>query len=133
MRALSGILVAALAACSTPSDVVKTGDNAYRVRTNAGGGTPSDAEIKARGIARANEYCEAQGQRAVTTVGLSTGWHLFSMPTAEVQFFCDDRPASRAAASKAACGTPRHARGRRGAPPQSARHRRPAKIARPFD
>ena len=95
MRALTGILVVALAACSTPSDVVKTGDNAYRVRTSSGGGTPSDEEIKARGIARANEYCSAQGQRAVTTVGQSTGWHLFSMPTPQVQFFCDDRPASR--------------------------------------
>ena len=94
MRALIAILVATLAACSTPSDVVKTGDNAYRVRTSSGGGTPSDAEIKARGIARANEFCEAQGQRAVSTVGQSTGWHLFSMPTPEVKFFCDDRAAS---------------------------------------
>ncbi len=97
MRALITILVATLAACSTPSDVVKTGDNAYRVRTNAGGGTPTDAEIKERGIARASEYCGAQGQRAVTTVGLSTGWHLFSMPTAEVKFFCDDRAAAKSA------------------------------------
>jgi putative hemolysin len=95
MRALIAIFVVALAACSTPSDVVKTGDNAYRVRPNPGGATPTDAEIKARGIARANEYCEAQGQRAVITVGQSTGWHLFSMPTPEVQFFCDDRAAAR--------------------------------------
>jgi putative hemolysin len=95
MRALIGILVAGLAACSTPSDVVKTGDNAYRVRTSSAGANPTDAEIKARGIARANEYCEAQGQRAVITVGQSTGWHLFSMPTAQVQFLCDDRAAVR--------------------------------------
>ncbi len=101
MRALSGILVVALAACATPSDVVKTGDNAYRVRQTSSGGAPSDEEIKARGIARANEYCAAQGQRAVTTVGVSTGWHLFSMPTAQVQFFCDDRPASRPMAKAA--------------------------------
>ncbi len=101
MRALIGILVAALAACSTPSDVVKTGENAYRVRTSPGGGTPSDDEIKARGIARANEYCEAQGQRAVITVGLSTGWHFISMPTPQVRFFCDDRPASRQVAKAA--------------------------------
>ena len=101
MRAFTGIIVVALVACSTPSDVVKTGDNAYRVRQTSGGGTPSDEEIKTRGIARANEYCEAQGQRAVTTVGLSTGWHLFSMPTPQVQFFCDDRPASRPAAKAA--------------------------------
>ena len=93
MRALITILVASLAACSTPSDVVKTGDNAYRVRPSSGGGTPTDAEIKARGVARASEFCEAQGQRAVSTVGQSTGWHLFSMPTPEVQFFCDDRAA----------------------------------------
>ena len=97
MRAFTGIIVVALVACSTPSDVVKTGDNAYRVRQTSGGGTPSDEEIKTRGIARANEYCEAQGQRAVTTVGLSTGWHLFSVQTAEVQFYCDDRLPAKAA------------------------------------
>ena len=101
MRALTAILVATLTACSTPSDVVKTGDNAYRVRTSSGGGAPTDDEIKARGIARATEYCEAKGQRAVTTVGTSTGWHFFSMPTPQVQFFCDDRPASRPAAKAA--------------------------------
>ena len=104
MRAMTATIALALAACSTPSDVVKTGDNAYRVRPTAGGGTPGDDEIKARGIARANEYCEAKGQRAVTTVGQSNGWHLFSMPTAQVQFFCDDRPASRPVA-KAASGS----------------------------
>ena len=40
MKALTGILVVALAACSTPSEIVKTGPNAYRVRTDAGGGSP---------------------------------------------------------------------------------------------
>jgi hypothetical protein len=96
MKALTGILVLALVACSTPSEVVTTGPNAYRVRTNAGGGTPSDVDIKSRGIARANEFCEARGQRAVINIGVSSGWHLFSVPTAEVQFFCDDKLPTRA-------------------------------------
>ena len=96
MKALTGILVVALVACSTPSEVVTTGPNAYRVRTNAGGGTPNDSDIKSRGIARANEFCEARGQRAVINVSVSSGWHLFSVPTAEVQFFCDDKLPTRA-------------------------------------
>jgi hypothetical protein len=96
MKALTGIIVVALAACSTPSEVVKTGPNAYRVRTNAGGGNPNDTEIKTRGIARANEFCDAQGKRAVINVGQSSAWHLFSIQTAEVQFFCDDRLPPRA-------------------------------------
>jgi hypothetical protein len=91
MKALTGILVVALAACSTPSEIVKTGPNAYRVRTDAGGGNPNDTEIKTRGIARANEFCDAQGKRAVINVGQSSAWHVFSIQTAEVQFFCDDR------------------------------------------
>lgn len=99
MKALTGILVVALAACSTPSEIVKTGPNAYRVRTNAGGGSPSDAEIKTRGIARANEFCDAQAQRAVINVGQSSAWHLFSVQTAEVQFFCDDRLPPRPAST----------------------------------
>lgn len=101
MRALIGILVAALAACSTPSDVVKTGVNTYRVRPNAPGTAPNDADIKARGIARAHEFCDAEGKRAVITVSQSSGWHLWSMATAEVQFFCDDRAAGKPAAKAA--------------------------------
>ncbi len=97
MKALIGCVVLALAACSTPSEVVKTGAATYRVRTDAGGGTPSDAEIKTRGIARANEFCESQGKRAVINIGQSSGWHLFSVQTAEVQFVCDDRLPSRPA------------------------------------
>jgi hypothetical protein len=99
MKALTGILVVALAACSTPSEIVKTGPNAYRVRTDAGGGNPNDAEIKTRGIARANEFCDAQGKRAVINVGQSSAWHLFSIQTAEVQFFCDDRLPPRPASA----------------------------------
>jgi hypothetical protein len=103
MRALIGLAVVAIAACSAPSEIVKTGPTTYRVRTDAGGGNPSDAEIKTRGIARANEFCAAQGKRAVINVGQSSGWHMFSVQTAEVQFFCDDplpsRPASAASAS----------------------------------
>src|SRR5436305_11273806 len=102
MRALSALMLVAIAACSTPSDVVKTGPTTYRVRTTAGGGNPSDAEIKTRGIARANEFCEAKGQRAVINVGSSTGWHLFSVQTAEVQFFCDDKLPSHAVSSASA-------------------------------
>ena len=71
MRASIGLLVVAIAACATPSEIVKTGPTTYRVRTDAGGGTPSDADIKTRGIARANEFCDAQGKRAVINVGQS--------------------------------------------------------------
>jgi hypothetical protein len=102
MRALTALMVVALAACSAPSDLVKTGPTTYRVKTSAGGGNPSDAEIKTRGIARANEYCDAKSQRAVINVGQSNGWHLFSVQTAEVQFYCDDRlPAHSASAASA--------------------------------
>ena len=97
MRVVAAWVALAITACSTPSDVVKTGATTYRVRTSAGGGNPSDAEIKTRGIARANEFCEAQAKRAVINVGQSSGWHLFSVQTAEVQFFCDDPLPSRAA------------------------------------
>jgi hypothetical protein len=102
MRASIALIVLALAACSTPSDIVKTGPNAYRVRTDAGGGKPSDADIQSRGIARANEFCDAQGKHAVIDVGVSQGWHLWSVQTAEVRFFCDDRIAAKPAASASA-------------------------------
>jgi hypothetical protein len=102
MRVLIALAAVLIAACSTPADIVKTGATTYRVRTTAGGGNPSDAEIKTRGIARANEFCEAKGQRAVINVGQSTGWHLFSVQTAEVQFYCDDKLPTRPASSASA-------------------------------
>lgn len=89
----------ALAACSTPSDIVKTGAETYRVRSDAGGGSPNDAEIKARGIKRANEFCEALGKRAVITVGQRSGWFVFGLQTAEVSFYCDERLAARPAST----------------------------------
>ena len=98
MRASIWLVACALAACSTHSDIVKTGPTTYRVRPDAAGGTPSDADIKSRGIARANEFCDAQGKHAVINVGQSTGWHLWSVQTAEVQFFCDERVPTRPAA-----------------------------------
>ena len=89
------------AGCSTPSDIVKTDAGTYRVRTDAGGGSPSDAEIKVRGIKLANEYCDAQGKRAVITIGQTSGWFVFGVQTAQVNFYCDEpltpRPALPAA------------------------------------
>jgi len=102
MRAALWLVAGALVACSTPSDIVKTGPTTYRVRTDAGGTTPSDADIKSRGIARANEFCDARGKRAVIDVGQSQGWHFWSVQTAEVRFFCDDRLPGRPATSASA-------------------------------
>ena len=93
------VAVVALGGCSTVSnwmkpgpDVIKTGPDTYKVRAGAGGGSPSDAEIKARGIKLAGDYCDAQGKHALVIVTGSSGWHLFSTQTPEVSFVCDDVP-----------------------------------------
>ncbi len=96
MKFLIALTLLALAACSSAPDVDKTGPGTYRVRPEAGGGSPTDAEIKARGIQRANEFCAADGKRAVITVGQTTRWFVLGLQTAEVQFYCDDRPAAPA-------------------------------------
>ena len=96
MKSFVALALLALAGCSSAPDVVKSGPGTYRVRSDAGGGSPTDAEIKARGIKRANEFCEADGKRAVITVGQTTGWFVLGLQTAEVQFYCDDRPAAKA-------------------------------------
>ncbi len=100
MRAWIGIVILVLVGCSTKSDVVPSGAGAYMVRSNAGAAT-NDTEIKAYGIKRANEFCDAQGKHAVITVGQSTGWHLFSVQHAEVHFYCDDVLPNRASAKSA--------------------------------
>lgn len=91
---LSVLLV--LGGCSTAPDIVKTGPETYRVRPDAGGGSPTDAEIKERGIKRANEFCDAQGNRAVVTVGQTTSWFVIGLQSAEVSFYCDERKAAPA-------------------------------------
>ncbi|MGZ5203440.1 MAG: hypothetical protein ACXWCI_00875 [Caldimonas sp.] len=98
VAAVSLFSLFALAACSTPSDIVKTGADSYRVRPDAGGGSPTDADIKARGIRLANEFCSAQGKHAVVTVGRASGW-VVGMQRAEVSFYCDERPVSAKAST----------------------------------
>ncbi len=99
MRALTGILFLALAGCAAPADVMQTSPEMYRVRPTAGGvDTRNDSEIKAFGIKRANEFCDAQGKHAVITIGQSAGWNPFAMQTAEVHFSCDDKPIVKAPA-----------------------------------
>jgi hypothetical protein len=91
MRVFTGILVLAMSGCSTPSDVVPTGKNNYLVRPDASSGATTDADLKAFGIKRANEYCDAKGQRAIVTVGVSSSWLPMSSQHAEVRFTCIDK------------------------------------------
>jgi len=94
MKTFAVLAVLAVVGCSTAPDVVKTGADTYKVRPDAGGGSPTDAEIKSRGIKRANEFCDTQGKHAVITIGQTSGWFVFGLQTAEVSFYCDARPAS---------------------------------------
>lgn len=91
MRVLTGIFVLALSACATPSDVVPTGKNAYLVRPGASSGATGDPDIKAFGIKRANEYCDAKGQHAIVTIGVSSNWLPMASQHAEVRFTCIDK------------------------------------------
>ena len=91
MRVLVGILALAMSACSTPSDVVPAGKNTYLVRPPASSGASTDPDIKAFGIKRANEYCDAKGQHAIVTVGVSSSWLPMVSQHAEVRFTCIDK------------------------------------------
>ena len=96
MKFLITACLLALAACAAGPDVVNTGAGTYRVRPDAGGGSPTDAEIKERGIKRANEFCDGQGKRAVVTVGQTTSWFVLGLQSAEVSFYCDEPKAAPA-------------------------------------
>ena len=56
----------------------------------------SAALLQAARRQRANEFCAADGKHAAITVGQTKGWLVLSLHTAEVQFYCDDRPAAQA-------------------------------------
>ncbi|MEO8524995.1 MAG: hypothetical protein ABI460_09765 [Caldimonas sp.] len=94
---LAPFALLALAGCSTAPDIVKMNGDNYRVRADAGGGSPSDAEIKTRGIKRATEFCNEKGKRAVIIIGQTSSWFVFGLQTAEVQFYCDEQPPSQSA------------------------------------
>ena len=91
MRVLTAVFVLLLGGCSTPSDVVANGKDSYLVRPGASSGVSSDADIKAYGIKRANEYCDLKGQHAIVTVGVSSSWLPMEAQHAEVRFTCIDK------------------------------------------
>jgi hypothetical protein len=91
MRVFALVLVLSMCACSTKSDVVPAGKNGYVVRPLPASGVSTDPEVKAFGIKRANEYCDAKGQHAIVTIAETTGLQPFSMQHAEVRFTCIDK------------------------------------------
>jgi hypothetical protein len=92
MRVFAAVLVLSMmCACSTKSDVVPTGKNGYVVRPLPASDVKTDPEIKAFGIKRANEYCDAKGQHAIVTIAETTNLQPFSVQRAEVRFTCIDK------------------------------------------
>jgi hypothetical protein len=91
MRVFAAMLALLMCACSTKSDVVATGKDKYVVRPLAASGVSTDPEIKAFGIKRANEYCDAKGQHAIVTIAETVGLQPFSPQRAEVRFTCIDK------------------------------------------
>lgn len=89
MRALSTIAVlAALAGCSSVSEVTKTGPDSWMVGSVARGGFTSDAEVKALAVRRAQEFCAGQGKVAEVTSSTSSGVQMWTPQNSEVQFRC---------------------------------------------
>ena len=67
------------------------GKGKYIVRPLPASNAVTDPEIKAFGIKRANEYCDAKGQHAIVTIGETPGLQPFSPQRAEVRFSCIDK------------------------------------------
>jgi hypothetical protein len=91
MRVFAVVLVLSLAACAAPKDVFPTGKDKYVVRPLPAANATTDAEVKAFGIKRANEFCDAKGQHAIITIGETGGLQPFSTQHAEVRFTCIDK------------------------------------------
>jgi hypothetical protein len=91
MRVFAAIFVLSLSACSTPTDVFATGKDKYVIRPLPASNATTDPEIKAFGIKRANDYCDAKGQHAIVTIGETGGLQPFSPQRAEVRFTCVDK------------------------------------------
>ena len=97
MRPMTAILALVLAACSTPSDVVRLGPDSYRIRPTSATAPLSEADFKAFGLKRAGEYCTEQGKHSVVTVAATSDWFSWSGRNTDVRFVCDDRSPAAAA------------------------------------
>ncbi len=87
-RHVAALAALVVAACSSVTEVIRTGPNSYMVGANAHGGFRSDTEVKALAIKRANEYCAQQGKFAQVTLTNSTGTQMWTPQNAEVSFTC---------------------------------------------
>ena len=85
------LLVLSICGCAAKSDVVPAGKDKYVVRPLPASNVNTDPEIKAFGIQRANEFCDAKGQHAIITVGETGGLQAFTPQRAEVRFTCIDK------------------------------------------
>jgi hypothetical protein len=81
-------LTVALAACSSVSEVIRTGPNSFMVGSTSQSGLQSDAEVLALAIQRANDYCATTGK--VVQVGnmQSSGTQGLTMQNGVVNFSC---------------------------------------------
>lgn len=89
MKRIVAILIpAALAACTTVSDVTPAGDNHFTVTTQVRGGMTPWGEVKASSLKRADEYCRQQGKQMHQVDMQTHGVRGWTPQEAELIFGC---------------------------------------------
>jgi len=86
--AASAVIVCAVSACTTVSDVTPMGKDTFMVGAEARGGLMSRTEVAQLAIKRANAFCESQGKEMSPTHIDSTGVRGWTPQETQFVFQC---------------------------------------------
>ena len=88
MRKFLIIAAAAIAGCTTMSDVMQIGPDTYIVSTTARGGFTTDTEVKSTVIRKAQAHCGSMGRQMQMVTSNNSGTQGWTPQNAEVTFKC---------------------------------------------
>ena len=76
--------------CVSVTDITPAGKNTYMVGTSAKGGLMSDAEVAAKSIKKANEFCASKNQVIQIISTNSSGVQMWTPQENTLMFSCVD-------------------------------------------
>jgi hypothetical protein len=88
-RSALAVCVAAIAGCSSVTDVSPMGNDTYMVGGKAMGGHMSHTEVKGIALQRADDYCVSKGKKMILQDAKSSGARGWTPLASEVVFKCE--------------------------------------------
>jgi hypothetical protein len=77
-----------LAGCSTVSEPIRIGQDAYQLNSISKSGLASWGEVKDMAIIKANQYCESQGKDMILDDEKTSGVKVWTHMESHIKFRC---------------------------------------------